>query len=299
MALFNRYLIVDWSAASTPGRGANSLWACLAEGDDRGVKMLWLENFPTRAEFMQCLSTVVEETLASGLRLLAGFDFAFGYPAGTAKQVTGSADWRALWRKIAADIEDAADNRNNRFELASRWNASYFSGEPRFWGRPHQHRYAHLSDTKPPAPASPPFVFRRSEHFAKGAKSVWQMSYNGSVGGQTLLGIARLSRFLDESGQGEQIAVWPFETGFVECFDKPVVFAEIYPSLFTLPDSSSVKDAVQVATAADAFARYDQDGRLAQLLGPPPMLNEEELALSIAEEGWVLGIGHENLGLVA
>ncbi|WP_027486452.1 hypothetical protein [Allorhizobium undicola] len=299
MPLFDRYLIVDWSGAGAPARGANSLWACLAEQHGQGARVLWLENFPTRAQFMSRLLAVVEETTQAGKRLLAGFDFAFGYPAGAALRLAGRADWRKLWHKIATEVQDLPDNSNNRFELASRWNATHFAGEPRFWGRPHQHRYADLGDKKPPAPTTPPFAFRRSESFAKGAKSVWQMSYNGSVGGQTLLGIARLSRFLDESGHGERISVWPFQTGFAERFEKPVVFAEIYPSLFPLTECHAVRDAAQVATVVKIFARYDENDRLARLFAPPPMLGEEERAIAIAEEGWVLGIGHEKLECAA
>jgi precorrin-8X/cobalt-precorrin-8 methylmutase len=295
MPLFDRILIVDWLGAGQPVTGKNSLWACLARREGDGHAIEWNENFSTRHAFMQRLSTVVASAVTRGERLLCGFDFAFGYPAGTAERLTGSADWRALWRKIADEIEDAPDNRNNRFDLASRWNATHFSGEPRFWGRPHQHVYADLSDKKPPAPTEAPHAFRRSEHFAKGAKSVWQLSYNGSVGSQTLLGINRLSRFLDESGHGEHISVWPFETGFAKAFDKPVIFAEIYPSLFTLASQDEVKDQAQVRTVAEAFARFDADGRLATLLDRPAVLSDEEVAISIAEEGWVLGIGHREL----
>jgi precorrin-8X/cobalt-precorrin-8 methylmutase len=295
MPLFDRILIVDWSGAGQPVTGKNSLWACLARREGDRCEIEWNENFSTRHAFMQRLDAVVGAAVAEGKRLLCGFDFAFGYPAGTAERLTGTADWRTLWRKIADEIEDAPDNRNNRFDLASRWNATHFAGEPRFWGRPHQHVYADLSDKKPSAALAAPLAFRRSEQFAKGAKSVWQLTYNGSVGSQTLLGIARLSRFLDESGHGEHIAVWPFETGFAASFDKPVVFAEIYPSLFPLAPLDEVKDRAQVRTVAEAFASFDSDGRLAMLLERPPMLTEEEVAASLAEEGWVLGIGHRDL----
>lgn len=297
MPLFDRILIVDWSGAGQPVTGKNSLWACLARREGDGHVIEWNENFSTRHAFMERLEAVVGSSIAEGERLLCGFDFAFAYPAGTAERLTGRADWRALWRKIAAEVEDAPDNRNNRFDLASRWNARHFAGEPRFWGHPHQHDYPALLPKRPAAPTSAPFCLRQSERFAKGAKSVWQLAYNGSVGSQTLLGIARLSRFLDERGHGEHVAVWPFETSFAASFETPVVFAEIYPSLFTLPAGDEVKDAVQVRTVAEAFGRFDLDARLATLLGRPPMLTDAEVAVSLAEEGWVLGIGHRDLPL--
>ncbi len=296
MALFDRILIVDWSGAGVPVKGANSIWACLVRRSGDQVHLDWLENFATRHAFMQRLGVVVDEALAGGERLLCGFDFAFGYPAGTAERLTGRADWRALWRKIAEDIEDGADNANNRFQLASDWNRDYFADAPRFWGRPQGHSYTHLSDRKPVGPVDAPRVFRVAEAHAKGAKSVWQLAYAGSVGSQSLLGIARLSRFIDDSGFADRIAVWPFETGFSAEFSKAIVFAEIYPSLFSLPDGAEgVRDALQVSTVAEAFSRFDSAGVLEHLFAAPDMLSAVEQDQVVREEGWVLGIGHQAL----
>ena len=296
MALFDRILIVDWSGAGAPVKGANSIWACLVRRSGDQVRLDWLENFSTRHAFMQRLSVIVDEALAAGERLLCGFDFAFGYPEGTAERLTGRADWRVLWRKIADEVEDGPDNANNRFQLASDWNRDYFADTPRFWGRPQGHSYTHLSDKKPVAPVDAPPVFRVAEAHAKGAKSVWQIAYAGSVGSQSLLGIARLSRFIDDSGFADRIAVWPFETGFSAESGKPVVFAEIYPSLFSLADGAEgVRDALQVSTVAEAFSRFDTAGVLGQLFAAPDMLSAGETDQVLREEGWVLGIGHRDL----
>ncbi|UJW73888.1 hypothetical protein [Rhizobium sp. SL42] len=296
MTLFDRILIVDWSGAGAPVKGPNSIWACLAVRQGDQVRLDWLENFSTRHAFMQRLGTIVDEALAAGERLLCGFDFAFGYPAGTAERLTGRADWRALWRKIASEIEDGPDNANNRFQLASNWNRDYFADVPRFWGRPQGHDYTHLSDRKPALPADLPLSFRISETHAKGAKSVWQLHYNGSVGSQSLLGIARLSRFIDDNGLADRISVWPFETGFSVQTFKPVIFAEIYPSLFPVSvGDGQIKDALQVQTVAERFAEFDRGAQLAGLFASPAGLNLRELAQCMKEEGWVLGIGHQRI----
>lgn len=298
--LFDRILIVDWSGASKPVKGKNSIWACLIEQEQAGAKILWLENFPTRAAFMMRFEQVVSDALAENKRLLAGFDFAFGYPAGTAKRVTGQADWQTLWRVIAVDIQDTDSNANNRFEVAARWNQHYFSDGPRFWGRPQALVLDGLTDTKPPAPVGPPLAFRMSEQHAKGAKSVWQLAYAGSVGSQSLLGIARLSAFLDQHPSREKIAVWPVETGFCNQFSQAVVLAEIYPSLFEVAlRDGDVKDAAQVRRVAQEFARFDADGMLGELFARPSVLSDAQVGIAAQEEGWVLGIGHENLTVLA
>ncbi|BCH54626.1 hypothetical protein RvVAR031_22360 [Agrobacterium vitis] len=316
MALFDRILIVDWSGAAKPVTGKNSIWACLVDCGEAGPEIVWLENFPTRAAFMARFEDVVSDALAAGKRLLAGFDFAFGYPRGTAELVTGAADWQSLWRAIAREVEDGADNANNRFALAARWNRDYFAREPRFWGRPQALDLDGLPATKPVAPTSAPFTMRLSERHARGAKSVWQLAYAGSVGSQSLLGIARLSRFLDGHPNRDKIAVWPFETGFTAGHAEKrdgafgrldghpgsssgghhVVLAEIYPSLFSLGDhENEVKDAAQVRRVAVAFAGFDTAGMLGRLFERPHMLSDEEIDVTTQEEGWVLGIGHEDL----
>lgn len=298
--LFDRILIVDWSGASTPVKGKNSIWACLIEQGQTGGNLLWLENFPTRAAFMRRFNQVVEEALSADKRLLAGFDFAFGYPAGTAERVTGKPDWKALWQAITTDIQDGDDNANNRFEVAAKWNRDYFSDGARFWGRPQGLKLDHLAETRPAVPSAPPMAFRVSERHAKGAKSVWQLAYAGSVGNQSLLGIARLSTFLDQHAHRDRIAVWPFETGFSTEFKQSVVLAEIYPSLFQVElNEGDVKDAAQVRRVAEEFARFDAAGVLGGLFDRPMALSDAEVGAALTEEGWVLGIGHENLTFAA
>ncbi|TWD57777.1 precorrin-8X methylmutase [Agrobacterium vitis] len=298
--LFDRILIVDWSGASKPVKGKNSIWACLIEQGQTDPEILWLENFPTRAAFMVRFEEVVSEALAAKRRLLAGFDFAFGYPAGTAERITGKADWQSLWRAIASSVQDGPDNTNNRFDVAASWNQRYFPDGARFWGRPRALVLDGLTDTKPPAPNGPPLAFRLSEHHAKGAKSVWQLAYAGSVGSQSLLGIARLSTFLDQHPNRKEIAVWPFETGFCTGFTQAVVLAEIYPSLFDVALSDGdVKDAAQVRRVAQEFARFDVTGMLGELFARPLTLNDAQVDAALKEEGWVLGIGHENLTVLA
>ena len=294
MALFDSYLMVDWSAASQPTTGADSIWACLVNRVENRVEISWLQNFRTRYLLVERLRHTIDSTLREGKTLLVGFDFAFGYPKGTASKMTGRADWRALWRKIAADVTDAEDNANNRFAISSEWNATFFADEPRFWGRPHQHNYSHLSDRKPAMSENGSPEHRLVETRAKGAKSVWQLCYAGSVGGQTLTGIKRLSEILDDPALGKSVLVWPFEEGFSASFSKPVVFAEIYPSLFNLKAfANEVKDAAQVRTVATEIAKADALGRLSDVFQAPPGLSSDELRTVVREEGWILGLGHE------
>ena len=124
MALFERYLIVDWSAANAPARGKDSIWLALYDGRDRTA----LENIPTRQEAMARIRTIIAETLSSGRRLVAGFDFAFGYPAGAAQRIAGEGTWPALWSRLSDLLQDGEDNRSNSYDIAARLNREAFRG---------------------------------------------------------------------------------------------------------------------------------------------------------------------------
>ena len=156
MKLFDGYVAVDWSASSVPRRGENSIWLAV-RGTGRTVEY---ENPATRQEAMEYIETLLRIATATGRRLLCGFDFPFGYPAGTALALTGRAGWEAVWSRVAKLIEDGPANRNNRFKAAARLNA-HFDGDGPFWGngltrghsRPSEEQAARrLGSESPPKP---------------------------------------------------------------------------------------------------------------------------------------------------
>ena len=244
---------------------------------------------------MQKIRNAVADALEKGQRLFIGFDFAFGYPAGAAQLFAGKADWWALWQVLGALVKDDEKNRSNRFEAAGQLNriSQHRDGGP-FWGHPHQHKnkYDALSMKKPASLPASLSEKRLAERRTPGAKSVWQLSYNGAVGSQSLLGIPRLNTLLRDRPFRERIAVWPFETGFASDLSRPVTLAEIYPSVFGPPPATeAIKDAGQVRMLAEGFARLDAKNRFGNLLARPEGLSEEEYQSVIQEEGWIVGAG--------
>ena len=91
MPAFNAYVMVDWSAASTPRLGRDSIWIATAERSSarragKAARRTALVNLRTRAEAAGWLEARLA-ALANKGRVLAGFDFPFGYPAGTAARL--------------------------------------------------------------------------------------------------------------------------------------------------------------------------------------------------------------------
>ena len=279
MQPFDTFIAVDWSAASVPVKGANSIWISrrLAKPGGQGHRLL---NFSTRFEAEAFLGREIERSQSEGTRLLMGFDLPFGYPAGFVQALGLDGDgpepaWRKIWALFDRLIEDAPDNSNNRFRVGADLNQRMGFAEGPFWGCPAKHAGPHLSPYRPKAH----FIAERRLCEVPVPKSQpgWKLAYVGSVGSQGLMGIPVLERLRQRLG----VMVWPFEP--VPAEGPAQVFTELYLSLWPVPAMGGpCKDADQVS-AMTAGWRRRPDALARWLTGAYP----EEVR---AEEGWVLGV---------
>ena len=126
-ALFDAYIMVDWSAAAKPVTGANSIWIGTCVRSAAGRPGFSSYNPATRLAARQQILDIAQPLIQSGQRVLIGFDFAMGYPAGTANalglDIDHSAPWRVLYDFLSARIRETPDNANARFALAGEMNA--------------------------------------------------------------------------------------------------------------------------------------------------------------------------------
>lgn len=309
-ALFDAYLMVDWSAAAHAQTGADSIWiAAVERSEDGSLGPLRLSNPPLRRAAIAELADMLSDLVARNRTALVGFDFAFGYPAGFARQLCPERpDWRGVWRTIAGRISDDDANANNRFAVAGEFNARISGRAFPFWGCP-------PGDAKPTLSARRPLgfaangsdgddagiatglrEFRWTDRAASGPQPVWKLAYPGSVGSQTLLGIAHLEALRRHPWLDGKARIWPFETGLKPMIrpaedDWRLLFAEIYPSMLPVETRpGEVKDAAQVRTVVSHFAKLDQQGRLAVLFAGPSDLSAEQRQAIETEEAWILGI---------
>ena len=302
MPLFQTHIVIDWSARSKPSPAKptkDAIWWAVARIASRN-KVDEPEYVRTRHEALDRLAGLVAGELDSGRRVLVGFDFPFGYPAGVAEHLRGKASGLALWDWLAGRIGDAPDNGNNRYDVAAAINDTYPGLGP-FWGRPSSWLYPTIpgrASERTEQNMHPP-ERRTCDIRATGAKTVWQLAYAGSVGSQMLLGLPALKRLIADPRIAGRAAIWPFETG-LETPDVPAVIAEVYPSLLRAEvrarrRDSEILDSAQVRVNVEAFARLDAQGRLAPLFAGAPCLTAEERRLIETEEAWILGLGHEEV----
>jgi hypothetical protein len=294
--LFNAYVIVDWSAASKPTTGADSVWIGVLKRDVRFRLAFEAHNPATRKDAEALLTSILDDRAKQRERTLLGVDFNLGFPRGLAAALNlpGDAPWRAVWNQIDRMVKDKADNTNNRFGVASEINRRLTGGPFPFWGCPPRDTLTTLQPKRqrPHGPDDIP-EFRHAEIAAKGAKPVWQLFYNGSVGGQTILGIPVVRRLAE--ARGERLKVWPFETGWkalteADLAGVEVVVAEVWPSLIkSAPVAGEVRDLTQVRAMAEHLAKLDEGGKLGAHFAAPKSAPAEEIADVEREEGWILG----------
>lgn len=289
-SLFQAYVMVDWSAAGTPVVGVNSIWVAAVRRRRRRLERVALDNLPTRAEAVARLSDLAADLAADG-RVLAGFDFPFGYPRGTARALgLGGVPWRATWAALDAAIDDRPDNANNRFDVAEAWNRR-LTGEPfPFWGCADAAPRRFLSRRRHRHHGAADLPERRlCEARVRRTQPVWKLAYPGAVGSQVLVGIPRL-RALRAAGAA-RTAIWPFETGLRDAASARVVIAEVYPSLVVpRPPPGLPKDAGQVIAVGESLAAADAAGALEGMFGADPALTAIERRHVEREEGWILGV---------
>lgn len=294
--LFSAYVIVDWSAAAKPTTGADSVWIGVLKRDVRFRLTFESWNPATRQEAEARLATLLDDLKKRGERALVGFDFPLGFPRGfaAALNLPGERPWRAVWDQLNKMVKDKADNTNNRFGVGSEINRRLTGGPFPFWGCPPKDALTTLQPKRPRehGPEDLP-EFRHADVAAKGAHSIWKLYYNGSVGGQAIMGIPAVRRLRD--ARGETVKVWPFETGFKALTEADlegvdVVVAEVYPSLVkAAPAPGEVKDLTQVRGLAEHFAKLDEAGKLAALFGPSKDAPADLVVDVQHEEGWILG----------
>ncbi|AFO90059.1 molybdopterin guanine dinucleotide synthesis [Phaeobacter inhibens] len=267
MIPWQSFAMVDWSGGKDRGATPckDAIWACVRRDGATGDP-LYLRNRQLAEDW---LAGLIEAELTAGRRLLLGFDFPFGYPAGFCRAVTGSDDPLDLWHWFETRIEDAPGD-NNRFDLAGSINRQ-FGGQGPFWA----------NGLKRDIPGLPrkkdnyrnPFPERRAvEHYDKRSFTCWQMAGAGAVGSQVMMGLPVLDRLRRRFAR--QVAVWPFEP-----LDKPVALVEIWPTLLAGPGPNHwIKDAWQVHKVA------------LELAGLPVAELQQLLTVTAPEEGWILGV---------
>ena len=292
--LFNAYVVVDWSAASKAGAGADPIWIGVLKRDVR-FRLAFESYAPaTRTEAEKRLVLILDDLKKRGERAFLGLDFPLGFPRGLAAALKLNGEpWSAVWDQLDKMVKDKPDNTNNRFGVGAEINRRTTGGPFPFWGCPPRDTLTTLQPKRQHdhGPEDLP-EFRYADQAVKGA-SIWKLYYAGSIGGHAILGIPMLRRLKKTRGA---IKVWPFETGWKTVTEADLDGAEVLAAQIQLglqpatPAPGESKEQAQVRNLAERIARLDEAGKLGAAFAAPKSALEAEIAAVEREEGWILNV---------
>lgn len=310
MPLFDAYIFIDWSAANRPGRkqpSPNEIWI----GEQIRHQGCLPEKYCcSRSDSIEYIVDILKGHIRQKRRVLIGFDFPYGYPKGFANSLgddNGSQSWWKTWEELSRRIKDAANNKNNRFQVANDLNAKIGGSPPGpFWGHPVGQTWPNLK------PKSPDFPFhsakgvslkrlRLGESRIGGLQETWKLSGAGSVGSQVLVGIPKLHYLRHHIEFGQYSKVWPFETHFTPTPTPEkgpfILHSEIWPGIVSLETEcilsegkTLIKDQAQVRAMCHWASQLDEKGELGEYFGTPRGLTDGQIQDCVDHEGWILGV---------
>jgi hypothetical protein len=287
--IFDRIIVMRWSAATLPTRGDASIWhASMDVVGGRGDCV----NIATRSQGERAL---IADLTAHVGRVLVGFDFPFGFPHGFAGRIANQgANWRAAWSAVVAEVVDGSANDDNRWDAAERLNGRSGMSPGPFFGCPPDQARTNLPTDRPATFFGLESRLAQRRLRARGIRteSTWRLDGPRAPGSLSLLGIPMLRRLGEHPELSRRVRVWPFETGCTSTPTQgtvnPVVLAEVWPDTFEFADPShSLADAAAAIGACQHLAGLDRAGRLGELFAPT--LSPAETAAVEREEGWILG----------
>ena len=291
--LFDAYVIVRWSAASkAAAAGADSVLIGLVRRDVRFRNTYSSQAAATRAEGEKKLGDILGDLAKRGERVLVGLDFPLGFPRGLAAGLKLPGEpWQAVWNQLDKMVKDKPDNTNNRFGVGAEINRRLTGGPFPFWGCPPKDALTTLQPkrTREHEAGDLPEM-RLTETRVKGAPSIWKLYYNGSIGGQAILGVPMVRRLKQK--YGDEMKAWPFETGWGSAGleEAKLVTAEVFTGpAEAKPAAGESKDQTEIRAYAEQLAKLDDASKLAPLFAAPAGVDAVEAETARSEEGWILG----------
>ena len=112
--LFDSFIMVDWSAASKPASGKDSIWIGALAPDARLRLKFRAANPETREKAFQQLKDLIQRLVRRGDRILLGFDFPLGYPEGTAKAAAEMVRKRRRLKRLMTGYPELVTDRRGQ-----------------------------------------------------------------------------------------------------------------------------------------------------------------------------------------
>ncbi len=242
-------------------------------------------------EFLERLRSCTK----NGRRLMFGQDHQYSIPYGLAQQIGLDLDWRKGLKMLAkgtyASDAPPLDHPKTFARLFNEWLVSH-GMLPYFYSATKAGIYG-IPD-RDPREKGDPTVYRLCERYPSlfgtgNPKPFNRVGDNGSVGGQTLVGLIKILELIEVCDQeGIPVKCWPFDGMDITSpdYDGYHVLIEPYPSAAAIR-SQCRSDAGDAIAATQMIWEADRKGTLTRLLDLSA-LSSRELEI-VRFEGWIAG----------
>lgn len=252
----------------------------------------------TRDTLVTKVLDYLREAKAAGKRVCFGFDHQFGIPFGLLQEIGIS---EQSWREI---LEALVDGRGVPALEHPKDYARKFNDWCQARGRL-PYFYSATKATSYGIPKTSPrgkddTVTRLTERCASGSGKRNPMPFNrvgdnGSVGGQTLVGLVKLHQLLKLcKTEGIPVRCWPFDGLDISSssYEGSHVLLEPYPSAVRSSNVSQT-DANDAIASVQFLQQADQAGELTNILNLSCLSDTQRKMVLV--EGWI--VGHSSLSL--
>jgi len=291
-SLFDLYEFADYSGASDTAQQRRAIKVARSEGSNEPE----LLNIALTREglLLEILESLRAATM-DGKRMMLGQDHQYSIPYGLAQEIGLDLDWRKglkmLVKGTYAPDAPALDHPKiftrpfNEF-LVSHGKPSYFYSATK------SVRYG-IPDRNPREKGDPA-VYRLCERYpgifgTGNPKPLNRVGDNGSVGGQTLVGLVKIMELIEMCDhEGIPLKCWPYDgiditsTDYEGCH----VLIEPYPSAAGVRNQPR-SDAEDAIAATRMISEADRNGTLTRLLDLTPLSARDQQIVKF--EGWIVG----------
>ena len=290
-ALFNRYIFADYSGAKSRSAQRKAIRVAVAEQDK---PPLILHRRFTREDLIDELLDQLDAATRAGARVSFGQDHQYGIPIGLGREIgLAGCTWRdALERLCNGTYGEAAPKLAHPSTFAANFNSwlQRHGGHPYFYSATKHKAYCIPQRNLRGGDES---VYRLTELCRPisgfGApKALNRVGDNGTVGGQTLVGLIAIHNLLDRAVQDKiPVRCWPFDGLDIT---SPVYYAahvlmEPYPSAIRR-SSVAQCDSADALASAQCLQEQDRAGHLSHILDLRNLTEEQKLTVSF--EGWII-----------
>jgi len=288
--LFDSYIFADYSGAADLRGQKRSIKLAYAEAN---AECHLADESLTRDSLVTKIISYLHKATAERKRICFGFDHQFGIPIGLLEEIgISELSWREILYAMVEGYGFPALEHPSTYAIQFN-NWCLGRGKPPYF-------YSATKATLYGIPDSDPrrgdmeTVTRLTERcdsiFGSGKpKPFNRVGDNGSVGGQTMMGLIKLLELLEICRTvGIPVKCWPFDGLDISSasYAGYHVLLEPYPAAVRSP-GVSYTDANDAIACVELIRRFDQAGKLADLLDLSCLSDTHKNIVLV--EGWIAG----------